>query len=902
MRIPWSLLLLWPLAAACAYTPGAVSPAPSPVGAAAEGGPTVEALQAVYTLDLDPTQLSAAISPEPIRVPAENDDLYDLSVGRFFRPAHLTADAVRWDGEDLVVSYTVRHPFAAPADLNGPVSATNRADLGFAGRLVFLADVPGVEGHRFFDESAAGRDQVVAETGLIRNPDGYVQPAGLLDLAGFTANTFPYKLVVDERDGGNRVGHPNGGSPRGNHLADIGWQRVNIGADRDHWTGYGVLHQGQAATGEWRLNSAALAGGPVCYRLALLARYNDPRGGATPAERRGNRLPPPGPDPTRFLYRMPHGALDVQRIAFLGETGGFVAGQASSSPLHFHVEDWDARAQETTQPDLSLEPFGSRVAQGESGLPSLEVSIPGVIGDPSAIDRWDPAATVRDDDTAVGGDPFQDTGVPGDAIFFTKPVAKPAAGDGGPGLYTGMIRAIDVSDALDRSEYWTPLDEDLRPLAANHPRPISYQAFTVELHETAPNTGWAVVYGGEHQDNAQVTVDPAGNTYVAGDFYSTVDFGEGPRTAAGSWDIFLVKLDPAGRYLWDRTWGSPEADFAQSVTTDATGNIYVAGIYSGPIDFGGGTRANRGDWDAYLLKRAPDGSPVWDRTWGAAQGDAAWGVTVTSSNSVTVTGRFEETVDFGGGPRTSAGDSDGFIVQFDLDGAYAWDRAYGGAGSEDGYAVIAVGLDRLYLTGDFTGTVNFGGGNRTSAGAQDMWLLQLDNAGTYQWDATLGTPVFDIATDVAFDPVNIGPVICGATTGTLPGQVSYGGSDAFLARYTTGGALVWTLQYGTPGYDSTDSLTFDPAGSMYACGDWNITAAFLHKRDPGGAIIWSTLWPATTLMGAIDVVLDPAGDVRVSGHYQGTVDFDPGPGIFQRTSAGLTDAFALKVLGPTGLW
>ncbi|HYE77164.1 MAG TPA: hypothetical protein VEI97_04185, partial [bacterium] len=252
-----------------------------------------------------------------------------------------------------------------------------------------------------------------AETSLVANADGYSQPAGLLSNTGTSTNTFPFKLLVDEAldpRTGTASGTPisNGGQAVGNYDVAIGgWQQANIGPSHDGWTGYGVLHQGQTASNTLRLNLAALSAGPVTLRTAIIANYNDPRGGANGREKRANRLPKSPADVFAFTYRMPHGATDVEAVEFLGESGGFVTNQVSASTLRFRVRDWDARAVETTEADLALDPIVTNVAPGESGPPALQVSIPDVLG-PGAVELFDNATDLKDDDSAFGGDPEQD--------------------------------------------------------------------------------------------------------------------------------------------------------------------------------------------------------------------------------------------------------------------------------------------------------------------------------------------------------------------------------------------------------------------------------------------------------------------------------------------------------------
>jgi hypothetical protein len=81
-----------------------------------------------------------------------------------------------------------------------------------------------------------------------------------------------------------------------------------------------------------------------------------------------------------------------------------------------------------------------------------------------------------------------------------------------------------------------------------------------DCNGTAPScsgsTLWAQKFGGTSSDLAYgIAVDGAGNTYITGYFQGTVNFGAGSVTSAGSYDVFLAKLNSAGAYVWSKTFG-----------------------------------------------------------------------------------------------------------------------------------------------------------------------------------------------------------------------------------------------------------------------------------------------------------------------------------------------------------
>ncbi|HYE80420.1 MAG TPA: hypothetical protein VEI97_20800, partial [bacterium] len=289
------------------------------LGAVAVNGDLSQSALALFTIDVDPSTLSAAVRLKETRQATATDDVYHLSIGNFMNAGTVKVTNITGTATTLDISYAVTHPFGVPADLDAPATAANRLDLGISGRVLFMADVASAAGNTYFTD-------VVANTSLVRNADGLVRPRGMLDTTGFTANTFPFKSLVDEtqdpRTGtasGSAVS--NGGLVTGNYDGTTGWQRSNLGGNKDGWTGYGTLHQGQTASNMVSLDLATIsAGGSFSMDVAILAKYQDPRGGSTPTQKKANRLPAATADINQFAYRRPHGSNDLESVRFEGES------------------------------------------------------------------------------------------------------------------------------------------------------------------------------------------------------------------------------------------------------------------------------------------------------------------------------------------------------------------------------------------------------------------------------------------------------------------------------------------------------------------------------------------------------------------------------------------------------
>jgi hypothetical protein len=423
---------------------------------------------AIYTVDVNTETLSATSRLKEARSGQANDDLYMLSIDSFLNAGSFKITSVAADIDSVDLGYEVTHPFPAPSNPTGtPNGSTNRADLGISGMVLFLADVPSATNNTYFTDR-------VANTALVTNADAYFSPGGLLTTSG-TANTYPYRQLVDEV-ADSRVGVTNGGSVDGN-FGTNGWTLSELGGTNDGWTGGGVLHGGQSSKNSVSLDKGELASG-FSLDVAIIAKYGDPRGGTTGAQKKANRLPPAAADATKFAYRLPHNSLDGARIVVESDAAGFIANTISAATISVHVVDPDARATETVAADLSADLGFQTVAVGESGTPTVEICIPGVNGTATTVADL---STVVDDDSTYGGDLAADTGAADDALFFQDSITKAAGAGETAGDFTGMVRVTDPETGLVIG-----LDGNLAPLAVP-PASITYQAFSVtQLPDNAP--------------------------------------------------------------------------------------------------------------------------------------------------------------------------------------------------------------------------------------------------------------------------------------------------------------------------------------------------------------------------------------------------------------------------------
>jgi hypothetical protein len=145
------------------------------------------------------------------------------------------------------------------------------------------------------------------------------------------------------------------------------------------------------------------------------------------------------------------------------------------------------------------------------------------------------------------------------------------------------------------------------------------------------------------------------------------------QTSAGGADAFVALVDATGKVAWAKLFGSAAGDDdASAVAASANGYVYVVGSAAGALDLGcapagdGGAPSAAGAFVAQL--KAADGTSTWLKTWpGSAK---ATGVGVDASGNVVVAGTFSGTVDFGSGPFTPTVSNAIFVARLGPDGTF----------------------------------------------------------------------------------------------------------------------------------------------------------------------------------------------------------------------------------------
>jgi len=356
---------------------------------------------------------------------------------------------------------------------------------------------------------------------------------------------------------------------------------------------------------------------------------------------------------------------------------------------------------------------------------------------------------------------------------------------------------------------------------------------------------------------------------------------------------FLARYTSAGKLEWAQFFQGSGSEQGDGVAFDASGNVYLAGEFTGSINLGGqAILPSNGNSDIFLAKYAPGGAHLWSKNVGGTGDEApARALAVDAAGNVFITGLYNAPTNLGGGVLPYVADFDVFIAKYNTNGLWQWNIVTGSAGNDRGEAIALDGSGNVYVCGIFENSVSFSGQPLTSAGALDAFLVKYSNDGIIQWSQKRGSTGDDYALNVAADAS--GNVVL---TGAFHGSVNFGGStlnsagnfDGFLARYNTSGVHQWSLRFGGTGEDIGERVTIDPNGKVFVAGEFaspsvdmgggsmpatgTLFDTVIAKYSSSGAHTWSRVSGGTDNDLVTGLGADVNGNAIVGGVFTSSLD------------------------------
>jgi len=305
-------------------------------------------------------------------------------------------------------------------------------------------------------------------------------------------------------------------------------------------------------------------------------------------------------------------------------------------------------------------------------------------------------------------------------------------------------------------------------------------------------------------------------------------------------------------FEWAYKTGADQADGGTSVVFDNSNN---------PISC---VNVNSGE-KSIIRKRDVNGGVLWEKEIVSSNTIRSSEIDVDSDNNTIITGYYDGTVDFNPGSgtfnRTSVGGNDCFIVKLDENGSFIWAVSFGGSDADQSFDLAIDSNNGIVVSGRFKNTVDFDPGsgtdNETSVGSFDAFVLKLNENGIYQWAHAFGGTAYDNAWGIGVSSTN----------------------EVYINGRITG------------------TIDFDPSSSNadLVCDD-----LFIAKFSESGDYIWAKSFNGSGNGEGISVKISDNNNCYMVGTYTGTIDFDPGVGVFEQTSTGAPYHFFVLKLDASG--
>lgn len=246
---------------------------------------------------------------------------------------------------------------------------------------------------------------------------------------------------------------------------------------------------------------------------------------------------------------------------------------------------------------------------------------------------------------------------------------------------------------------------------------------------------------------------------------------------------------------------------ATGVDVDVQGNIAVVGFFTNSVDFGGGLLTSAGDDDAFLVKFDNACNHVFSKSFGSADFQVFTGVRFDPTGNILVAGTIAETIDLGLGVHTAPAGKHGSVLgKFSPSGAVQWVKFTADA------SAYSVDVDRdgnVYLGGSVRSGADLGGG---PVAAKGVFVESFDSAGVYRWAAVASSTASPVVNSVRVIGEQVW--VSGDGQGTVDfgnGPVSHPSRWGWISRYSKTGTHLGTKDLPATGplnlgFDRSDRI------------------------------------------------------------------------------------------------
>ncbi len=250
----------------------------------------------------------------------------------------------------------------------------------------------------------------------------------------------------------------------------------------------------------------------------------------------------------------------------------------------------------------------------------------------------------------------------------------------------------------------------------------------------AGNWLWAESFGSSGDDiGTDIVGDQDGNLYLCGSFSGTMEVGTETLTSQGASDGMVIKLNPQGMPLAVAVAGGAGNDQITGIAMNQDAKLVVCGSFEGSASFGAQQLQAAGESD--ILVGRLDQQLNWLHCWGAggSGNETATDIGCDATGYIYVTGVFDSPMSFGSSHLDTQGENDIFIAKTDHLGNWQWGLSCGSTGADMASAIAVTHTGTVYITGHSRGDLHYGSSCFNNRGQQDILVASASSSGDWLW-------------------------------------------------------------------------------------------------------------------------------------------------------------------------
>lgn len=349
---------------------------------------------------------------------------------------------------------------------------------------------------------------------------------------------------------------------------------------------------------------------------------------------------------------------------------------------------------------------------------------------------------------------------------------------------------------------------------------------------------WVRSGGGDQIDRGYaIAGDHLGNCYVTGHFQSAeAKFDQVTIKTGGDYDLFVAKYDSQGKLEWIKSGGGIGYDYGHGIAADKLGNVFVTGAIVGEGTFDAGPLGHAGPAHVFCLAMKPDGKVKWVHTAEGPGSSSGHGIATDQQGNCYVGGYASGNCSFGGKKLTTPTGHDILVAKFDSQGKLGWLHEGHGSANAMIHEITADNTGNVWAAGMFQSELKLADRTVANQGKHDMLLTSFDASGKRLWTKTAGGAVIDYGLGVATDGQG-NSFLTGSFTGLVefdgtPHSSNGPASDIHIVKFDRSGTLRWFQQAGSDRTDHAYTIVSDAQGNLYLSGACSGAARFGNHALP----------------------------------------------------------------------